>query len=208
MTEIEWLACTDPRPMLGFLEGKASDRKLRLFACACCRQLWHLLKNESSRRAVEGAERFADGLVSLGELDCVYESAEEDYWLKTEDGDESAAAWAALSMLHELPDALQHAIAPDLENKDLRQPFLLRCIFGPLPFRLVPLDPSWLAWNGGTIPKLAEAIYNDWAFDRLPILADALEDAGCNNAELLGHLRGPGPHARGCWALDLVLGRS
>jgi hypothetical protein len=54
---------------------------------------------------------------------------------------------------------------------------------------------------------LAQAIYEDRAFDRLPVLADALEDAGCTNSDLLGHLRGPGPHARGCWVLDLLLGK-
>jgi hypothetical protein len=83
----------------------------------------------------------------------------------------------------------------------------IRDIFGPLPFRPVALAPAWLAWNGGTVVKLAEAIYEDRAFDRLPILADALLDAGCEDADLLGHLRGPGPHVRGCWAVDLLLGK-
>jgi hypothetical protein len=84
---------------------------------------------------------------------------------------------------------------------------LLRCIFGN-PFHPQPvLDSSILAWNGGTVPKLAQAVYEERAFDRLPVLADALEDAGCADAELLGHLRGPGPHVRGCWAVDLLLGK-
>jgi hypothetical protein len=69
------------------------------------------------------------------------------------------------------------------------------------------LHPAWLAWNGGTVPRLAEAIYREEAFDRLPILADALEEAGCTDAGLLGHLRGPGPHVRGCFVLDLLTGR-
>jgi hypothetical protein len=71
-------------------------------------------------------------------------------------------------------------------------------IFGN-PFRQQSNDLAWLALNGGTVLRLAEAIYSDRAFERLPVLADALEDAGCTNAELLGHLRGPGPHCRGCW---------
>jgi hypothetical protein len=84
---------------------------------------------------------------------------------------------------------------------------LLRDILGN-PFRPVPrVDPRCLSWNGGTVPKLAAAIYADRAFDRLPVLADALEDAGCTDAALLGHLRGGGEHVRGCWALDLVLGK-
>jgi hypothetical protein len=76
----------------------------------------------------------------------------------------------------------------------------------PTPRDLAP-RPEWLAWNGGTVPALARAIYAERAFDRLPILADALEEAGCTDAALLAHCRGPGPHVRGCWAIDLILGR-
>ena len=67
--------------------------------------------------------------------------------------------------------------------------------------------PSWPAWKDGTVSKLAQGIYEDRAFGHLPVLADALEDAGCADADILGHLRGAGPHVRGCWALDLALGK-
>jgi hypothetical protein len=70
------------------------------------------------------------------------------------------------------------------------------------------VEPGCLACDGGVVPKLATAIYAGRTFDELPVLADALEDAGCTDAELLGHLRSPGPHVRGCWAVDLVLGKS
>jgi hypothetical protein len=70
------------------------------------------------------------------------------------------------------------------------------------------LDPLWLAWEGGTVPKLARAIYDGRRFEDLPVLADALQEAGCGDAELLGHLRRPGPHARGCWPVDLLLGKA
>jgi hypothetical protein len=79
----------------------------------------------------------------------------------------------------------------------------IRCILGN-PFRPVSLDPSWLT---STVVALAEGIYADRAFDRLPILAGALEDAGCGHADILAHCRGDGPHARGCWVVDLVLGK-
>jgi hypothetical protein len=79
----------------------------------------------------------------------------------------------------------------------------LRCIFGN-PFRPVAADPGWLT---STVVELAQGIYADRSFDRLPILADALQDAGCDNPDVLDHCRGPGPHARGCWVVDLVLGK-
>jgi hypothetical protein len=75
------------------------------------------------------------------------------------------------------------------------------------PFRPTSLDPKLLQWNGRVAAKLAEDAYQRHSFPRLPLMADALEDAGCTDAELLGHLRGPGPHVRGCWALDAVLGK-
>ena len=84
---------------------------------------------------------------------------------------------------------------------------LLRCVFGQ-PFQPpIALDSSWMTWNGGTVRGLADAIYAEPAFDRLPILADALEEAGCTDSNILDHCRGPGPHVRGCWVIDLVLGK-
>jgi hypothetical protein len=82
----------------------------------------------------------------------------------------------------------------------------VREVFGD-PFRPPAVDPAWLVWNGGTVAQIAQAIYAGDDFVRLPVLADALEEAGCADTELLGHCRGPGPHARGCRAVDLVLGK-
>jgi hypothetical protein len=77
------------------------------------------------------------------------------------------------------------------------------------PFRpLSPIHPAVLAWNDSTVRRIAEGIYEERAFDRLPILADALLDAGCDNEELMQHCRGEGPHVRGCWAVDLILAKS
>lgn len=91
-------------------------------------------------------------------------------------------------------------------REQARQAELLRDIMGN-PFRAMRLDPSWLAWNEGVVRRLAEMIYQERAFDRLGILADALEDAGCDNADLLAHCRAEALHDRGCWLLDLILGR-
>ncbi len=79
---------------------------------------------------------------------------------------------------------------------------------GPAPRTLCLPDPSWLAWNDGAIRKIAQTIYDARAFDRLPLLADALEDAGCTDAAVLSHCREPGEHVRGCWVVDLLLGKS
>jgi hypothetical protein len=96
--------------------------------------------------------------------------------------------------------------AVETEAELTAQAGILLDIFGN-PFRPVTLDPFWLAWSNGTILKLTQAIYDERAFDRLWILADALEEAGCTNADILSHLRGPGPHVRGCWVVDLILGK-
>jgi len=70
------------------------------------------------------------------------------------------------------------------------------------------IRPAWLSWSSGIISKLAQAIQADQAFERLPVLADALEEAGCTDAAILAHCRGPGPHVRGCWVVDLLLGKT
>jgi hypothetical protein len=83
---------------------------------------------------------------------------------------------------------------------------VLREVFGQ-PFRSVAINPDWLAWGDGTVPKLARRVYDDRRFDLLPILANALEEAGCTNEDVLTHCHSPGPHVRGCWVVDAVLGR-
>jgi hypothetical protein len=85
---------------------------------------------------------------------------------------------------------------------------LVRDIFGN-PFQPAPgLADSWLEWNEATVVRLARAIYEERAFDRLPVLGDALEESGCSAPEILQHCRNPGPHARGCWLIDLLVGKS
>jgi hypothetical protein len=213
VTEAEWRAATDPEPMLQFLRRKASERKLRLFACACARAVWDLLQDERARNAVEVGEQYADRLTTVRELDLASESA----W-QAVDACPSEANYCAQSTVESsTPDAAADAAGHAAQDgmRLSTQSDLLRDIFGN-PFRAVPcVEPAWLAWQDGTLLQLALAAYEqrrppEGTLDpgRLGVLADALEDAGCTDAEPLGHLRGPGPHVRGCWAVDWVLGKS
>jgi hypothetical protein len=193
--------------MLEFLRGKASDRKLRLFAVACCRRIWHLLPDEASRRAVEVAERYADGQVTEEQLE---EAGKRAGWAAAwaAHGDAAeAAAWAASRREEAGWTSITAERAAFAETQDATkrqfQSDLLRDIFGNT-FRPVALDPSW---RKPSVVKLARTIYEERAFDRLPKLADALAKAGCDNAEVLAHCREPGEHVRGCWVVDLILGK-
>jgi hypothetical protein len=223
MTEAEWLSCDDPEKMLEFVQEKGllSERKARLFAVSCCRRIWHLLTDERSRKVVEVAENYADGLASVEELcnaiddaDIAWDAAERLGPLA------HTAAEAAMTVGKDwssvAPQMAVWIITRDNAQVTWRparyaeervvQCRLLRDIFGN-PFRPVSLNPSWLAWNDDTVRRIAQAIYDDRAFDRMPILADALEDAGCMDQTILNHCRQSGEHVRGCWVVDLLLGK-
>lgn len=238
MTEPEWLTSTDPREMLEYMRGKAGDRKVRLFAVACCLRVWKSLKHDEFRKAVEAAEKFADGLVDQDALTRARQAALAVFAdLRGNDNGPGAALSAAglpvqpdsstgewwedeFDRHDPLAPALltsTHAAraAADEQGQSLvterpamfaeyrSQAAIIRCIFGN-PFRPVSRLPSWLT---SSVCALAGGIYEDRTFDCLPILADALEDAGCTVTELLAHCRIAGPHARGCWAVDLILGK-
>jgi hypothetical protein len=238
VTEAEWLAATDPIAVLAFLHGRASARKLRLFACACCRHIWHLLPDERSRRAIEVMERHLDGRADAEEMRDAARAAAAAGVAAFATYDESAAsaaqiagdpegnapAWmrpadaamtAAENAACDAADAAAQAGSdPDVAGRRVRwraerlaQCQLLRDLFGPLPFRPAPANSFVPAWNDRLVVKIAQGIYAESTFERLPVLGDALEEAGCSDRELLGHLRGPGPHVRGCWAVDLILGK-
>lgn len=198
MTEAEWLASTDPRQMLAFLKGKVSDRKLRLFACACTRRVWEPVwktgRHESDRATVEAVEQLFDGTADSSKLATIRAAASLEVELLACENAFGAAWWAT----EELPDAM-----PDWREEMAPQAELLRDILGNL-FHPVGIERSWLT---AAVVGLAEAIYSDWAFERLRMLADALEEAGCNDEAILSHCRGSGPHVGGCWVTDLILGR-
>jgi hypothetical protein len=226
MTEAEWLACKDPAPMLEFLRGKASDRKLRLFAVACCRRVWRWMSDQRTRTGVQTAEKFADGSVGSAERDGASEGTAQA-WRNFGPWHVYQSTRAAHYSLDTRPDILAMAAQEvvnakwnytkdtyscegdspraqrTISREKAYQAKLIRDIFGN-SFCPIAVD---LAWLTSTVRSLAEGIYADRAFDRLPILADALQDAGCENADILDHCRSDGPHARGCWVVDLVLGK-
>jgi hypothetical protein len=237
MTEAEWLACTDTRKMLEFLRGKASDRKLRLFACACLRRIWVRRGEQIAPEQVVVSERYADGGASGNELKAIRSrlgarggysaawAANNAQFAVLEDDALVAARRAVtyaidfvyyLTLEQELPTQSgrqEPAIVPrEGERSELCG--LLRDVSGNPFHHRPPLPRTILAWNDSTIPHIAGGIYEERRMpegtldnSRLAILADALLDAGCDNEELIRHCRSAEPHVRGCWAVDLINGK-
>jgi len=214
------LGCEDPSPMLKHVESirEASERKLRLFSVGCCRLLFRVVQVRSvSRRAVEMAEAYADGLASAAEMAevCCYANstaehacrdvAESETGIVRADCTALNAAWAMAEYRTHPPDhnALSPIFRAHVQAEQAFQCGYLRDIFGN-PFRPVAFDPTWLTSD---VQLLARDIYSERAFDRMPILADALQEAGCTNEDILNHCRETSiTHVRGCWVADLVLG--
>src|SRR5262245_42697585 len=198
MTEAEWLSSVDCDRMLAFLQTRTvSDRKARLFACACCRNIWDILTDESSRKAVEAAELFADGRIRDRERALARNAP--GVWVEAKlaaarNGNvihqaDRCALYVRISVANAWSQKCHregdHAGATTahyagIASEEAAQSALAREVFGN-PFRVPVISSAVLAWNDGTVPKLAEAIYEERAFDRMPILADALEDAGCTD---------------------------
>jgi hypothetical protein len=241
MTETEWLACEDPKPMLLAIMDSSSGRKLRLFAVACCRRVVHCFTEKEQREAEDRlttAERYADGLVDEEQLrraqsfflcgggiplvDFGHDAAKDDP--RAAAGFAQARCWAVAEMgmtkprqprpgfLTRLRNHFRRPAAPvwlptvrpETLAEQTAQTALLHDIFGN-PFRPVAFDP---VWRTDTALALARQMYETRDFTTMPILADALQDAGCNNTDILDHCRGLGPHVRGCFVVDLVLGKA
>jgi hypothetical protein len=203
MTEAEWLACNAIRPILEFLGESPGSRKLRLIACVCCRSVWDQL-NERSQDAIMQGEQFADGMIDKQTLLRAGNAARSSS--KSVGHTAKAARCCAYGDAYLAALFATDQVVQCCTNNIADLAALVRDIFGN-PFRPVTIDPSWLAWNDGTVVKLAQGIYDDRTFDCLPILADALEEAGCDKADILTHCRQPGEHMRGCWVVDLLLGK-
>jgi hypothetical protein len=225
VTEAEWMGCTDidPETMLSFLQDKGSDRKFRLFACACCRRIWHLLKDDRSRKAVEVAERFAEGEATKRALSQAGNDAHivwnelasasadgADAELDASDAACRTACYAkgAIGAANRASYCAAYALSYEGQQavEQESQCRLLRCLFGN-PFRPFTCDPTWRTWHGGLLISMARQMYDSRDFSDMPILADALEEAGCTNQDILGHCRSRGQHVRGCWVVDALLGK-
>ncbi len=233
MTEAEWLECREPESLIwfvrdrrGMVRTKAGRRKLRLFACACCRLVWELILDEPCRRAVEVTEAIADGTAGKEEhavARAAATTAAQGRWQTGWDAARLAPAhqttilWRAARAAELAADqqpglaagTAGPIIAKDVsplghEGEKARHIGVIRDIFGN-PFRPVVFSSSW---RTDTAVTLARQMYESREFGAMPILADALQDAGCDNTDILDHCRdATATHVRGCWVVDLVLGK-
>lgn len=228
MTEQEWLECNTPsmaryhpKPMLDFLRTQGGERKLRLFALACCDRISHLIPHEA-QKLIAAAKLRVDEAVSDEELRqaadaykraCENAPGSDDEHVSLIAYDSGQAVECALSSASAADVAIGTAewasmAVADAARNPRNQPaeweaqaHLLHDIFGN-PFRPKGVASEWLTT---AVVAIARRMYEEENFTPMPILADALEDAGCADPTTLTHCRGPGPHVRGCWVVDLIL---
>jgi hypothetical protein len=232
MTEEEWLTSREPERLLAHLETSVSLRKARLFGVACCRRVLHLNFVQVVPLALEVVEDFADGMTSESEhraaTDAIYNTREFAGRAYLSDPDnpnphDGTAAYCLLDAMFDLfrkeeccsgfparhcAEAVWFADrTPERKSnvvEAVAQTALVRDIFGN-PFRPVAFDP---AWRTDTAVSLARGMYDSRDFGAMPILADAFQDAGCEDEQVLHHCRdATAPHVRGCWVCDLVLSK-
>jgi hypothetical protein len=234
VTESDWLATDDLTGLTNWvLRRRASQRRLRLYACAACRRVEPFL-TPKYYQVLEAAEALADGAVSPAQLKGLVKAAEQDLQMLVRSralsglGQKKRVTERACSTVHSAaaaPRMTRQAVswasagarlvvetctkghkakvrASMAEHSAVCGVF--KDIFGN-PFRPVAFDPRW---RSADVLGLAQAAYDNRAFDRLPLLADALMDAGCADEDILGHCRGAGLHVRGCWVVDLVLAKA
>jgi len=238
MTESEWLNATRLNTEHFRHPRELSERKRRLFTCACCRHVWEHFVDPRSRSAVEFVEDRVDrplkGRRFRGKVGKASQQAHDEISIRlrseghsAEQSDRSyqqlfAAMIAEECVLGKSTDRARiigdytarililnrkSTERTDLEivlrESSLEVLQLFQDIEGN-PFRPIEFDPRW---RTSDVVGLARGIYEERAFERMPILADALMDAGCENSEIIAHCRGSGPHVRGCWLMDMILGK-
>jgi hypothetical protein len=225
MTEKQWLRATKSWDrfydrFMWLRTQRRPARKYRLWGCACCHRLDDLMPDPRSPRAVALAEQFADGTITKTKI----VAAKKPAWLAvTERGQleqqpEQAECWgaraaailldlnlgsSAITVAVSVAIALNLARIRSRDDEQLAQTKLMLDIFGN-PFRKVKFDKKW---RTDTAVALARTMYESHEFSAIPILADALQDAGCDNNDILSHCRSEQTHVRGCWVVDLVLGK-
>jgi hypothetical protein len=205
--------------LLDFIMQHESDRKRLLALCAFCRPTWDYVTMDRNREALEASERYADGEMNLLELEerwrrARYEPVVYEEWDAAVAGPAiREARWPA----HMAPKGKRdeaarrafHAACP-VEVRSgwfADQIAFMRDVFGLLDTGYYEASSFRPAWRSGAAVALAREMHESRDFSAMPVLADALLDAGCDSEQVLAHCRGPGPHARGCWAVDLVLGK-
>lgn len=222
-TEGEWLSFSSESDFSDVWEIRrmwplVTERKCRLFAVACCRRIWQHIPHERAKQLIGELERFADAQ----QTSCAdWEQIRKGYdWPGATSRTEELALSAAVSCYHDEEKRLASSVSSYCRSAmasvaisdqqkiaataELREHCnLVRELFGN-PFRPVTFSPQW---HTDTVRSLAQGMYESRDFSTMPILADALQDAGCDNDDILNHCRGPGPHVRGCWVVDLVLGK-
>lgn len=221
MTEEEWQTCTVSKDMVAFLRNKVTLRKNRLFSAACCRRVWHLYRNPAIEAAIRVGELFADGKASEEErraaLKTIHGARAQAASGSARQSALQAAGFTCMAPSASWPlpggsdvfSALTAGISDPVrlaaarEREERAQCDLLRDLFSHLFYR----GEFAARWRTRDVIGLATTIYEELAFAQLPVLGDALEEAGCEVGVILGHLRGAGVHARGCWVVDLVLER-
>ena len=226
----EWWSTEVPSTLLNWSARLHTPRKLRLFAVECCRELKSSVTDPRAWEALHTATEFADGNATLDELRAGWMAVRQalsrvplaSRWeyalnallhassphLSLYDA-QNAARQSAQAGGHSWVFADQaspeRAVLVERPEAMLRHCRIVRDLF---PFTPPRIERRWLRWEEGQLPRLAQAIYDEQRFDDMPILADALEEAGCQDVYLLEHARGGGPHFRGCWLLDALLERS
>lgn len=250
ISEQSWLTGNEPQQLLKLLNAPGvsiSDRKLRLFSCACCRQVWHTLSDPRNRKAVEQLETFADNLhdwslltsarstlknvlrekadtrdmgfstlskatwdeaqraarlSSINAVFAVIQYANETLKQQIQSGTwpESVAGMSANDMAHKIEKTMMNVETTAITDQVNR----LRDIMGN-PFRKISFPKHW---KTSTVRNLALSIYENRTPEDMPILGDALEEAGCDEEHILAHCYGDHVHVLGCWVVDLILGKS